>query len=94
MTRSHKTARRKPTRQEGASQQGEKPDGHESTQRVIMVMSGQKSVEQPEGQRPTRKMPGRQEIADSQQDPGGQNGVDFEGPDTLLGTALSSQDGN
>ena len=30
----------------------------------------------------------------SQQDTGGQKGVDFGEPDTLLGTALSSQDGN
>ena len=69
-------------------------DGHESARLVIMVMSGQRSVEQPEGQRPARRMPGRQEISESQQDPGGQKGVDFEEPDTLLGTALSSQDGN
>ena len=69
------------------------PDGHESV-RLVMVMSGQRSVEQPEGRRPARRMPGRQEIAESQQDPGGQKGVDFEEPDTLLGTALSSQDGN
>ena len=36
-------------------------------------------------------MPGRQEIAESQEDPGGQKGVDFEEPNTL-GTASFSED--
>ena len=59
-----------------------------------MVMTGQISAEQPEGRRPARRTPSRQESAESQQDPGGQKSVDFKEPDTLLGTALSSQDGN
>ena len=67
---------------------------HESARLVIKVMSGQRSIEQPEGRRPARRTPSRQESADIQQDPDGQKGVDCEEPDTLLGTALSSQDGN
>ena len=69
-------------------------EGHENARLVIMVMSGQRSVEQPEGRRPARRTPSRQESAESQQNRGGQKGVDFEEPNTLLGTALSSQDGN
>ena len=74
------------------------PEGHESTGLVIMVMSGQRSVEQPEERRPARvaarRTPSRQDSVVSQQDTGGQKGVDFEEPDTHLGMALSSQDGN
>ena len=69
------------------------PNDHESV-RLVMIMSGQRIVEQPEGRRLGRRMPGRQEIAESQQRPGDQKGVDFEEPDTLPGTVLSSQNGN
>ena len=61
------------------------PDGHESVG-LVMVMSGQRSVEQSEGRRLARRMPVRQEIAESQQ---GKKGVDFEEPDTLHGIEQS-----
>ena len=60
--------------------------------RAKVAMSGQGSAKQSEWRRPTKSMPSRWEGAESQQDPGGQKSV--EQPDTLLGTALSSQDGN
>ena len=70
------------------------PNGPESARLVTMVMSGQISAGQPEWRLPARRTPSRQESAESQQDPGGQKSVDFKEPDTLFGTALSSQDGN